>query len=115
MAGAVSWGDVRLVEFGRPDKRRPVLVLTRSRAIEVLNAVMVAPITSQIRGNRSELLVGIPEGLKGPSAVKLDSLQTIEKKRLGRFLGSVSRARVSEIRRAVLFSMQLESDEDLDS
>lgn len=115
MASGVSWGDVRLVEFGRPDKTRPVLVLTRTRAVEVLNAVMVAPITSQIRGNRCELSLGTAEGLKGPSVAKLDALQTIEKKRLGRFLGSVSQARVSEIRHAVLFAMQLELDADLDA
>lgn len=114
MASGVSWGDVRLVEFGRPDKTRPVLVLTRTRATPVLSAVMVAPITSQIRGNRCELPVGTSEGLKGPSVARLDALQTIEKGRLGRFLGSVSPARSSEIRRAVLFAMQLDTDDDLD-
>lgn len=115
MARGVSWGDVRLVEFGRPDKTRPVLVLTRSRAVEVLSAVMVAPITTTIRGNRTEVAVGIAEGLKVPSAAKLDAIQTVEKKRLGRYLGAIAPGRVADLRQAVLFAMQLETDEDLDS
>jgi mRNA interferase MazF len=114
MARGLTWGDVRLVEFGRPDKTRPVLVLSRARAIEVLSAVMVAPITSTIRGNRAEVPLGTAEGLKGPSAAKLDALQTVEKKRLGRFLGSIAPERRAEIRRAVLFAMELEGESDLD-
>ena len=115
MARGLSWGDVRLVEFGRPDKTRPVLVLTRSRAIEVLNGIMVAPITSTIHGNRAEVQLGTAEGLKRPSAAKLDAIQTVDKSRVGRFLGSVSPARSGEIRSAVLFSMGIEHDDDLDS
>jgi mRNA interferase MazF len=114
MARGLTWGDIRLVEFGRPDKARPVLVLSRARAVEVLNAVMVAPITSTIRGNRTEVLLGIAEGLKGPSAAKLDALQTVDKKRVGRFLGSIAPERRAEIRRGVLFAMELEDGGDLD-
>lgn len=115
MARGLSWGDVRLVEFGRPDKTRPVLILSRTRVIAVLNAVMVAPITSTIRGNRAELTLGTAEGLKGPSAAKLDSIQTVDKQRIGRFLGSVPAERRGEIRRAVLFAMELEDESDLDA
>lgn len=104
-----------MVEFGRPDKTRPVLVLTRTRAAAVLNAVMVAPITTTIRGNRAEIPVGVAEGLKVPSAAKLDAIQTIEQGRLGRLLGSLAPARASEVRAAVLFAMQLESDEDFEA
>ena len=43
-------GDMRLFSFSRPDKRRPVLVLTRPEVIELLHTVMVEPVTSVIRG-----------------------------------------------------------------
>jgi mRNA interferase MazF len=115
VARGLSWGDVRLVEFGKPDKSRPVLVLTRSHAVAVLNAIMVAPITTTIRGNRAEVALGVAEGLKGPSVAKLDAIQTIEQARVGRFLGSINPARAAELRTAVLFAMQLENDEDFDS
>ena len=49
-------GDMRLFSFSRPDKRRPVLVLTRPEVIELLHTVMVAPVTSVIRGARLQRL-----------------------------------------------------------
>ena len=65
-------GEIWLFSFSRPDKRRPVLVLTRPEVIELLHTVMVAPVTSVIRGTPSEVVVGVDEGLKKDSAVNLD-------------------------------------------
>ena len=39
-------GEIRWYKFKPPDKRRPVLILTRSSVIEYLGEVTVAPITS---------------------------------------------------------------------
>ena len=44
MAGRISRGEIWLYEFKRPDKRRPVVVLTRQEVIGLLKAVMVAPV-----------------------------------------------------------------------
>jgi mRNA interferase MazF len=65
-----------------------VLVLSRNEAIAVLDTVTVAPITRTIHGIRSEIEVGTAEGLKGPSAVKLDHIQTVAKAGLKRFVGT---------------------------
>ncbi|MEX2049150.1 MAG: type II toxin-antitoxin system PemK/MazF family toxin [Gemmatimonadota bacterium] len=89
MARGVRHGDIWLYEFKAPDKRRPVLVLSRPDVIPLLHTVMVAPITKAVRGAPSEVLVGIDEGLKGPSAVNLDRVQTVEQRRLGTYVGSV--------------------------
>lgn len=78
-----------MYEFRKPDKLRPVVVLSREDAIAVLHTVMVAPVTSTIRGIPSEVIVGVDEGLKHPSAVNLDHVQTVEKSRLLRHLGHV--------------------------
>jgi mRNA interferase MazF len=43
-------GEVRWYEFQPPDKRRPVLILTRDLVIGYLNEVTVVPITTTIRG-----------------------------------------------------------------
>jgi mRNA interferase MazF len=61
-----------------------VVVLSRPDAIAVLHTVVVAPVTSTIRGAPSEVLVGIDEGLKHDSAVNLDHVQTVEQARLRR-------------------------------
>jgi len=108
VARDIEWGDVRFVEFGRPDKRRPVLVLTRSSALAYLSAVTVAPITRTIRGIPTEVLLGTDEGLKVPSAANLDSLQTVSKARIGRYLGSLPLARRADVRDALLFAFGLD-------
>jgi mRNA interferase MazF len=93
----VSRGDIWLYDFRAPDKRRPVLVLTRSDVVDLLRTVMVAPITSTIRGAPSEVLVGVDEGLKGPSAVNLDHVQTVEQQRLRRFVGTVPPQKMAQV------------------
>jgi mRNA interferase MazF len=108
MARDVGWGDVRLVEFGGPQRTRPALVLTRPSAIPYLNAVTVAPITRTVRGIPTELALGVAEGLNAPSVAHLDSIQTVRASRLGRYLGSIAVARRAEVRAAVLFALGLE-------
>ena len=87
--------------WGAPDKRRPVVVLTRQEVIGLLHTVMVAPITSTVRGAPSEVLVGIAEGLKHDSAVNLDHVQTVEQTRLTRRLGRLGLPKMREVCRAL--------------
>ena len=89
MAKRIERGQIWLFTFSRPDKRRPVLVLTRPEVIRLLDTVMVAPITSAIRGAPSEVIVGVDEGLKHDSAINLDHVQTVDKARLKRFVGTI--------------------------
>ena len=101
MAGRVKRGEIWFFAFKSPDKLRPVLVLTREEVIELLHTVMVAPITSTIRGAPSEVLVGLEEGLKHDSAVNLDHVQTVEKARLQRRIGEVSTETMEAVCRAL--------------
>ena len=101
MAEGIRRGEIWLFDFSRPDKRRPVLVLTRPEVIELLHTVMVAPITSTIRGAPSEVIVGVDEGLKKDSAVNLDHVQTVEKARLKRFVGTVGSEKMTAVCRAL--------------
>jgi mRNA interferase MazF len=101
MARRVTRGDVWMYEFGTPDKRRPVVVLSRPEAIAVLHTVMVAPITSTVRGLPSEIRVGTAEGLKHDSAVNLDHVQTVEQARLSRQLGQLGRDKLRAMCRAL--------------
>jgi mRNA interferase MazF len=84
-----------------PDKRRPVLVLTRQEVIGLLRTVMVAPITSTIRSAPSEVLVGVEDGLKTDSAINLDHVQTVRKRELRTFLGSLDRQKMQQVCRAL--------------
>lgn len=101
MAERLARGQLWMYSFRRPDKRRPVLVLTRQEVIGLLHTVMVAPITSTIHGAPSEVIVGVNEGLKRDSAVNLDHVQTVEKSRLKRYIGTVSTERMAEVCKAL--------------
>lgn len=73
----VARGDIIWADLGSPAGRRPVCVLTRNAAIQVLSAVTCAPITRTIRGIRSEVEVGPEEGLPEVSAITCDNIVTL--------------------------------------
>jgi mRNA interferase MazF len=101
LAREVSRGEVWRFRFKSPDKLRPVVVLSRDDVIGLLHTVMVAPITSTVRGAPSEVLVGVGEGLKHESAVNLDHVQTVERARLVGYVGSLGPAKMREVCRAL--------------
>ena len=105
MATELNRGEIWLHTFRSPDTRRPVLILTRQEVIGLLHTVMVAPITSTIQGAPSEVLLGIDEGLKHTSVANLDHVQTVDKTRLKRFLGTASPAKMSEVCRALAIAV----------
>lgn len=94
-------GEIWQYRFGPPDKRRPVVVLTRQDVLSLLHTAMVAPITSTIRGIPSEVVVGLEEGLKNDSAVNLDHVQTVEQRLLHRYVGTLSDAKMRAVCRAL--------------
>ncbi len=101
MAHRVKRGEIWLYRFGKPDKRRPVLVVSRDDVIGLLHTVTVAPITSTIYGAPSEVIVGIDDGLKHDSAVNLDHLQTVEQSGLETYLGRLPNQKLHEVCKAV--------------
>ena len=109
MAGRVARGEVWTYEFSRPDKKRPVVVLSRPDAIEVLHTVMVAPVTSTIRGAASEVVLGVAEGLRHASAVNLDHVQTVEQGRLVRYVGRLGADKMRAVCRALAIATGCDS------
>jgi mRNA interferase MazF len=71
------------------DKRRPVLVVTRSHAIPMLHAIVVAPVTSNVRGLSTEVPVGTLEGLTRESAAAFDNLTRIDPRTLTERIGTL--------------------------
>ena len=105
-------GEIRWYEFQPPDKRRPVLLLTRTSIIRFLNELTVAPITSTIRGIPSEVVLGIDDGMPQECAVNLDHIQTVSKAKLGRLITSLSSEKMAQTAIAVCFALGI--DELLD-
>ena len=67
-------GEVRWYEFQPPNKRRPVLLLTRDSVMPHLNEVTIAPITTTIRGIASEVRLGISDGMPEECAANFHHL-----------------------------------------
>ena len=105
MAGRIARGDVRLYNFAPPDKKRPVVVLTRDTAIAYLATVTVAPITSAIRGVPSEVVLNEDDGMKVSCAVNLHNAVTVSQDRLGKRVAQLSSLRMNEICAALRFSL----------
>ncbi len=100
-------GDVRWYKFDRPDKSRPVVILTRDSIIPHIGEVTVAPVTSTIRDIPSEVLLDQRDGVAKECAVNCDHLQTVAKGTIGSLLTRLSIDRMREIRVAVTFALAL--------
>lgn len=97
-------GEIWFYEFQKPDKRRPVVVLSRQDALPLLRTAIIAPITSTIRGLPSEVVVGTEVGLSHPSAISLDNVRAVEQSGLRRFVGTLSEGKMGQVCRALAFA-----------
>ncbi|MGH9178353.1 MAG: type II toxin-antitoxin system PemK/MazF family toxin [Acidimicrobiales bacterium] len=97
-------GEVWLADLPG-DKVRPVVVLTRERVIRHLHAVIVAPVTSTVRGIPSEVPLAEGEGLLLRSVANFDSLQLVPRTRLLRRVGALSPTKLSDACRALSFAV----------
>jgi mRNA interferase MazF len=91
-----------------PGRRRPVVVLTRDRAIPVLANVTVAAVTGTIRELPTEVPVGTKQGLSRESVVNCDNLFTIPKQALGRRRGELDPESLHRLRAALMIAIDLE-------
>ncbi len=90
-----------MYRFGEPDKRRPVLVISRNEALSVMQTAMVAGITSTIRGLATEVPLGIDDGMKAPCVVNLDHVFTIRQADLHRYVSTLGSEGLVSVCRAL--------------
>ena len=95
-------GEIRWYTFRLPDKRRPVLVLTRNEVVDLLSEIAVAPVTRTIRGFHTEVLLTEDDGMPTACAVNFDHVSLGQRDRFGAVLCSLSEDRWPEVRRALL-------------
>ena len=92
--GEVWWAEAE-------DKRRPVLIVTRSEGIPVLTWLVMAPVTRTVRDIPTEIALGPPEGLSEQCAATFDNLQPIRRSFLTQRVGRLGDARRSELCQAL--------------
>jgi len=98
-------GEVRWYKFQNPDKKRPIVILTRNSALDFLGEITVAPVTSTIRDIPSEVLLGREDGMSRECAVNLDHIQTVSKGRVGSLITTLRASKMQEIRTSLLFAL----------
>ena len=101
MAQRVNRGEIWLLSLPRPDKRRPVLVLSRPSLIGVLHTVTVAAVTSTLRGAPTEVALNAEHGLKGASCVNLCNVFTSRQDDLQTFVGTLDAGTMQQVCRAL--------------
>ena len=98
-------GEVRWYKFSAPDKKRPVVILTRNSILEYMNEVTVAPITSTVRDIPSEVSLSKEDGMHNDCAINCDHIQTISKSKIGSVITSLSNEKLIEVHKAVSFAL----------
>ncbi len=102
-------GDVCWHTFKEPDKRRPVLILTRNAAISNLNSVTVAQITTTIRNLDSVVWLNEDDGMREECAVNLDNIQTVPKNKISKIITHLSVEKMREVREAIKFAFDFKN------
>lgn len=92
--GEIWWAEAE-------DKRRPVLVITRSSAVPVLSWIIVAPVTRTVRQIPTEVAVGPSQGLPVDAVASFDNLQPIRRGFLTERVGTLDVEQDDEICRAL--------------
>jgi mRNA interferase MazF len=104
VARALSRGQIWQFRFAAPDKRRPVLIISRNVLLEHLQTVTVVAITSTRRGAPTEVELGVDEGLKQPSCANLANLFTVRQSDLKRYVGAVGAQKMRQVCRCLVIA-----------
>jgi mRNA interferase MazF len=79
----VKRGEIRWYTFRLPDKRRPVLILTRNDVIDRLNEIVVVPATRTIRGLTTEVVLTVDDGMPVVCALNFDHVALAQRSGIG--------------------------------
>lgn len=100
-------GEIRWYKFKAPDKKRPVLILTRDSILEYLGEVTVAPITRTVRDIPSEVFLSKQDGMSKGCAINLDHIQTVSKGKIGSLITTLPADKLEKVSTAIEFSLSL--------
>ena len=100
-------GEIRWYKFLPPDKKRPVLILTRDSVLEYLGDVTIAPITTTVRNIPSEVFLSKSDGMPKDCAINCDHLQTVFKAKMGPLITSLPQSKMIDVGRAIRFALDI--------
>ncbi len=101
-------GEIRRYTFAAPDKRRPVLLLTRDAVIDSVNEIIVAPATRTVRGLATEFVLTPDDGMPVACVLNLDHVALAQRSRIGSAITTLPEQRWEEVGRALLIACGFE-------
>lgn len=107
-------GEIRWYTFRSPDKRRPVLILARAEVADVLNEIVVVPITRTVRGVATEVLLTVDDGMPTTCALNFDHTSLALRERVGATICVLPEPRWPEVERALLIACGFEAHEGVE-
>lgn len=101
-------GEVRWADLPPPLGRRPVVLLSRDEAYSRRNLIIVAPVTTRIRGIPAEVRLGSDDGVSRESVANLDTIMTIPKSSIQDYIASLSLEKLRAVEEAIHFALRLQ-------
>ncbi len=101
-------GEIRWYTFASPNKRRPVLLLTRDAVIDTLNEIIAVPATRTIRGLSTKVPLSPKDGMPAGCALNFDHVGIAQRARLGAVLTTLVECRGPEVENALLIACGFE-------
>lgn len=100
-------GEVWWADLPHPAGRRPVLLLSRDRAIQARSSVTVAQVTTVVRDIPTEVVLTPAEGMPKRCVVNVDVLTTVPKSSLTQRVCALSPAKLHAVSDAIRFALDL--------
>lgn len=100
-------GEIHWYKFVSPDKKRPVLILTRDSVLKYLGEVTIAPITTTVRDIPSEVFLSKADGMPQDCVVNCDHLQTVSKDKIGSLITSLPHTKMIAVGCAIRFALDI--------
>ena len=102
-------GDIWWANLPTPFGRRPVVLLSRDEAYPIRDLIIVAPVTTRIRGISAEVALGPEDGLPRASVANLDAMYTISKRQLQERITGLNKDKLEAVDSAIHFALGLET------
>jgi mRNA interferase MazF len=107
----VRRGEIRWYTLRLPDKRRPVLILTRGEVIDHLNEIIVVPVTRTIRGLETEVILTSEDGMPVTCALNFDHISLAQRDRISSSICDLPDSRWAEVQHALMVACGFSSGE----
>lgn len=89
-------------------KPRPVVLVSRNSHLEKRDLILIAPISTRLRGTLGEIQLGPAEGLPRYCAANAASIELIDKSALAHKLGALNSMKREQLDAALRFALGLD-------